>query len=48
MNYIKHLRLLQINPSNFRVVLVNIGLKHVLIDMWANVKNEMIFLYFQP
>jgi hypothetical protein len=24
------------------------GLKHVLIDMWANHQNEMMFLYFQP
>jgi hypothetical protein len=24
-----------------------LGLKYVLIDMWANDQNEMMFLYFQ-
>jgi hypothetical protein len=24
-----------------------LGLKYVLIDLWGNDKNEMIFLYFQ-
>jgi hypothetical protein len=25
-----------------------LGLKYVLIDMWADDKNEMMFFYFQP
>jgi hypothetical protein len=25
-----------------------LGLKYVLIDMWANDQNEMLFFYFQP
>jgi hypothetical protein len=25
-----------------------LGLKYVLIDMWANDQNEMVFFYFQP
>ena len=25
-----------------------LGLKYVLIDMWANDQNEMMFFYFQP
>jgi hypothetical protein len=24
-----------------------LGLKYVLIDMWANDKNEMMFFYYQ-
>jgi hypothetical protein len=25
-----------------------LGLKYVLIDMWVNYQNEMMFFYFQP
>jgi hypothetical protein len=25
-----------------------LGLKYVLIDMWANFQNAMLFFYFQP
>jgi hypothetical protein len=25
-----------------------LGLKYVLIDIWANDENEMMFFYFQP
>jgi hypothetical protein len=38
----------KLNPKISRPFWWILGLKYVLIDMWGNDKNEMMFFYFQP
>jgi hypothetical protein len=47
LNLYKVYNLYILTPKISRPFWWILGLKYVLIDMWANDQNEMMFLYFQ-